>query len=215
MLCKSPIIFVFLLKYLNIMKYTTIILLLSLFIQYNLYSQNIEEDIYEIDKRKNITNEKGSIIFYTSKEPFLSLLIDTSKQYYWYSNHRIYHSYGAIGGQALDGKYVHYYRAGSLAESGFFVHGLKVGAWVKWHSNGRIKEIVNWKSGIKSGNFSIFHASGAILLKGHYRNGKINGKVRYSIINTPTKTLKFRNGFSTTSIDTTLKFKIDSLLNNL
>jgi antitoxin component YwqK of YwqJK toxin-antitoxin module len=197
------------------MKHTIVILFLSLFIQRDSYSQDIEEDLYEIDQRKNITNESGSIIFYTTKEPFFSSLIDTAKEYYWYSNHNIHHSYGAIGGQALNGKYVHYYRAGSLAESGSFAHGLKVGAWVKWHTNGRIKEIINWKSGIKSGNFSIFHPSGAILLKGCYRNGRLNGKVHYSIIDTQTKTLKFRNGFSTTPIDTILKLKIDSFLNNL
>lgn len=98
--------------------------------------------------------------------------------YYWYKSNKILATEGGFDGKPLHGKYTSFYFSQNLMEKGRFKKGLKKGAWKTWYENGKIKEIINWKSGIKHGKHVSYNSLGELVAEGNFKKGKLHGIVK-------------------------------------
>ncbi len=54
--------------------------------------------------------------------------------------------------------------------------GVRHGKWISWHSNGEIKQQVDYEMGQLSGKFIVWHPSGELAIDGSYHYGKAVGE---------------------------------------
>lgn len=117
------------------------------------------------------TQEFKEVCYVTSQE----ITPDINTVYFWYKSNEIFHSKGDYLGELLDGEYSKQLYTNQLIEKGFYARGVKTGTWKKWHANGKLKEISQWKEGKLDGAFYSFDANGKLIFKGKYRKGLKKG----------------------------------------
>jgi hypothetical protein len=100
----------------------------------------------------------------------------TNRLYYWYSSNNIHATQGSFSGRLLNGKYVELFLNKNLKEEGFFVKGLKDGAWKSWDETGILKDMTTWKKGVKDGDFLTFDNKGKVKQQGRYSENMLDGK---------------------------------------
>lgn len=98
------------------------------------------------------------------------------KTYYWFKSGKVHHSQGEVGGYVLHDKFFKFYRNKQLAEQGYYNYGVKDGLWRIWFENGFIKEHINWKNGLKNGNYLLNDSLGNLIIKGKFKNNLKSGK---------------------------------------
>ena len=107
-----------------------------------------------------------------------SIKTDKHRTYYWFAFNSINSTMGGYSGKVLDGSYSCFYLSNTLKEKGVFKKGLKNGEWRSWNENGALKEIINYKHGIKCGLNEIYSNEGKLLFKKEYKDDLLNGKYR-------------------------------------
>lgn len=178
------------------------LLINSIFIFLSGFSQTPSDELFEVDLRKNILNDTGSLIFYTLTDKHFIEQIKIDRRYYWFADGKVQSTYGGLSGQPLNGKYIQYYKNGALAENGEFKYGLKAGKWITWYENGHVKAIYNWKDGLLEGVFEEYSSTGKLVRKGVYKNNLLHGKLIYYNESTIVKEEKYKKGLKSTQKDT-------------
>ena len=137
---------------------------------------------------KRISDKNFRYEFYTINK---SISIKHNREYFWFKGGLIHKAEGGISGQLLHGEFKKFYHSNQLAEEGNFKYGLKVGLWKNWFENGTIKSTQYWNSGLQTGLYYVYDASGNTIEKGNYKKGKKHG----NWINFVSKdTVMYKNG---------------------
>jgi len=124
-------------------------------------------------QKKFIREGEFDIVCYVSLDKLNKF--ETDKEYFWYKNNEVHHSYAKSAGLPLHTEFNKFYRSKQLAESGDFNYGLKDGKWLKWNENGTLLSEIEWKNGYKHGDFFEFDEKGDLILSGTYRNNIKSG----------------------------------------
>lgn len=121
---------------------------------------------------KRISDANFRYEFYTSTK---EVKPKATKVYFWFKGGAVHSATSGVSGQVLDGNYKKFYHSNQLAEEGNFKYGLKVGLWKNWFENGTIKSTQYWNSGLQTGFYYTYDASGNTIEKGNYKKGKKHG----------------------------------------
>lgn len=123
--------------------------------------------------------------YYSDTDYLYEFHIDLSKKkiklkekvtYYWYKSKQIQSNTFGFDGKLLHGTYSKKtLKTKQLIENGLFKYGIKKGLWKKWHLNGKLATIENWKKGLKNGDFKKFNLEGKIVIQGKYKDDKKTG----------------------------------------
>ena len=137
---------------------------------------------------KRISDANFRYEFYTSTK---EVKPKATKVYFWFKGGAVHSATSGVSGQVLNGNYKKLYHSNQLAEEGNFKYGLKVGLWKNWFENGTIKSTQYWNSGLQTGLYYEYDASGNTTQKGNYKKGKKHG----NWINFVSKdTVMYKNG---------------------
>ena len=66
-----------------------------------------------------------------------------------------------------------------ISEKGFFIDDKEDGMWVKFHNNGNIREIVNFKDGLIYGTRILLDKKGKLTLQENYKLNNLHGTQKY------------------------------------
>ncbi len=75
-----------------------------------------------------------------------------------------------------DGAFVEWHRNGKKAREGRFVHGLKDGRWTVWRESGLVEEESGWRAGVPEGRFVAYFANGKPRSEGRHCGGAQCGR---------------------------------------
>lgn len=102
--------------------------------------------------------------------------VNTNVFYFWYANNQLHNTLGGYDGRLLDGYYQSFYlHSNNLSSKGSFNEGLKTGQWTEWYQNGLIREISNWKNGLRDGITETFDSIGNKVSSKRYVKGEVHG----------------------------------------
>jgi hypothetical protein len=195
---------------LNAMKYIQEALLICLIIvSFTSKAQSPKDDLFQIDLRKNIQTETGTLVFYTLKDKAAIETINQRGEYFWYADGKLHSTFGGVSGEPLNGEFNSYYKMGNLKESGFFSLGLKNGKWTAWSESGKVKSTFTWLNGLLEGTFEEFDTQGKLMRTGMYSNNRMNGKVLTFENGVLVKEEKYKTG-SITKTKLIAPLKLDS-----
>lgn len=167
------------------MKYTTLIIFL--FIVFISYSQK-KKDVQLLTVNYPTETIKTEVL-----QGVPTFKAEEELSYSWYKSNKILETIGGYDGKILHGKYSSNYLNNALKEKGIYKKGLKVGRWIKWYSDGKIMEIVNWKNGKRHGVYKYFDDKGMLVTEANYTKGKLNGKVISYLGGKQVSIKKYRN----------------------
>jgi antitoxin component YwqK of YwqJK toxin-antitoxin module len=109
-------------------------------------------------------------------------------EYFWYNqeSNSIISTIGEWGGPLLNAKYQKFYSNGNLAETGFFINGVRNGEFKFWYDNGQFNYSISYQNDQKKAiskryNRTIYDVDGNQILSG-YKVVKTNPKVESDII---------------------------------
>ncbi|MCT4628454.1 MAG: toxin-antitoxin system YwqK family antitoxin [Winogradskyella sp.] len=175
-------------------------------------SNNFEISYHENGKEKSVAKDgKYLEYFYNGslKQERIEL-IDNFKHVQYFKNNQLKHkeiindtvhireSYAEDGSLVeildMDSKHVKYDSiTGLLLLKGRYQNGSKVGEWISYYDNGKLKKIGSYSDGVKTGNHIYYHKNGVLNkrvnyqegiligeVKEYYNNGKLKVKMRYS-----------------------------------
>ena len=136
---------------------------------------------------------------YTVKTQMLShaKTIDVNNElvYMWYGQQKIIETKGGYEGKLIHGKYTSFYLSNQLKEQGQINYGLKIKEWKYWYPDGKLREVINWKNGKKTGKYLLYNDYGQLMAKGNFKNDKLHGKFfTYGPNGTITEKKKYKNG---------------------
>jgi len=97
------------------------------------------------------------------------------KWYSWFDT-IIHRTRGDYSGKLLDGYFIQYDKKGNMCVKGQYYFGLKNWTWKYWYSNGQLKQIQNWKNGVKDGIFTEYLPTGEISSQKEFKNGLKSGE---------------------------------------
>ena len=164
----------------------------------------------DIPVNNRVILNKGEYIIYAEiAQNRSSREVSDDVFYYWYSANEVKRTQGGYDGKLLHGKYTEFYSDKDLKVQGKFSHGVKIGQWKTWHTNGNLSEIQFWSSSGRRAKFESFDENGSLIRRGSYRNEKLHGKIRETLQGKTVKR-KFRDGIEVIKIK---KSKPDSTLN--
>lgn len=87
-----------------------------------------------------------------SASTFKAKTVD-SLRYFFVDGNEFTSLEGKCLGDVLHGEVTYYNKKGDPIANGKFNNGLKNGRWLHWDNNGKIREIVNWRKGLKNGSY--------------------------------------------------------------
>ena len=88
----------------------------------------------------------------------------------YYSSGNIKDQFFKIGSQY---KVVRYFDNGSIEEIGYYNSiSQKTGEWVRYHSDGKLSGVANYKDGLKHGFWKIYNSEGNMIVHLKYNKGK-------------------------------------------
>lgn len=103
-----------------------------------------------------------------------TIRVKTDREYYWYYNNKIESTHGGYYKYLLDGEYIEfYYPSKTLKIKGKYSLGLMHKKWVYWYENGQIKEISNWKNGLRDGETKLYDYDGKFVQRNTYNKGML------------------------------------------
>jgi antitoxin component YwqK of YwqJK toxin-antitoxin module len=112
--------------------------------------------------------------------------------YTWYKYNQVFTTQGGYDGRILNGEYTSSFKSNSLKMKGHYNNGLKSGQWYEWGPDGKLKEVSNWKNGMRN-KISTTYISGAVSRDDHYQNNLLNGKsIKYENAKMVVETLQER-----------------------
>ncbi|WP_223606510.1 toxin-antitoxin system YwqK family antitoxin [Chryseobacterium sp. OSA05B] len=151
-------------------------LLLTIFVNKNLYSQNINLEEYEV-YLGNTLIAKGDFIKNSqnlndvqSKTLEFKPITDGLKKAY-YLNGKLYSS-GKIENLKENGVWEYWHPNGQKARKGEFINGKPNGTHEYWYENGNIRGIGNWKNGVYDGKWEMYNEKGLEKTVQEYKDGK-------------------------------------------
>lgn len=140
----------------------------------NLFSQSLPS----WNQGNQITVVQGdTILSFAIVSPPGTLRTSTDLIYYWFDQGHIGKSQGGFTGQLLDGAYEAKLRKGGPIRKGNFRDGLRIGTWLEWYPNGKIKRSDDWRNGQRHGKASTYDAAGGLIREASYRNNELHGTV--------------------------------------
>jgi hypothetical protein len=80
-------------------------------------------------------------------------------------------------GRVLSGPFETYYPDGALRKSGFLDYGKPDGRIRTFYPQGGLKKLVNYKNGVREGNYEMLAENGEVIETGSYEDGKLSGYV--------------------------------------
>lgn len=101
---------------------------------------------------------------------------DIEKQYAWYAYRKILFTSGGYEGKLLNGIYSEFYLNDQLLAKGRFSMGLKNKEWRYWYPEGTLKEVINWRKGVKHGDYALYNDYGRIMASGKFKNNKLHAR---------------------------------------
>lgn len=140
--------------------------------------------------RVRIDSADKSYVFQISDDPTITYI---NTFYYWFKSGRIHQTQGAYYGKLLHGDYKVIDADRRLLEKGQFKKGIKMGRWLTWHNNGRIKSKLKPRIFGSGFNLKEYDSFGNIAKKGYLKNGLFTGK-EFSYINDSLRVTYFKNG---------------------
>jgi antitoxin component YwqK of YwqJK toxin-antitoxin module len=114
--------------------------------------------------------------------------------YFSYFKNKIGSSQGHYNGRLLNGNYQLMNRNHKVVAKGEFVDGLMHNEWIKWHGNGLIASVENWRYGRLNGRFQKYDEAGRLLLEGRYKNNLYDGKWVYYQDDNSTHVEEYKKG---------------------
>jgi hypothetical protein len=116
---------------------------------------------------------------YTVKTQILGqekkVCVEDSKTYMWYASRKIVETKGGYSGRLIHGTYTSFYLNDQLRDKGYIKYGLRDKEWRYWYPDGKLKEIIRWKSGAKHGRYLLYNDLGELMAKGNFKNDKLHG----------------------------------------
>lgn len=124
-------------------------------------------------QRKIIVDGDLKFVFHVSTANPTKYVND--RIYYWFKSGEIHHSEGGSDGDILHGTFVKSHRDNSILEKGSFENGLKDKVWKQWYKNGTLKQVLEWKEGLKTGKTMIYDEKGQVINSGYYHKNVKHG----------------------------------------
>jgi len=116
---------------------------------------------------------------YTVKTQMLnqnkSICVNNDRVYMWYNAQKIIETKGGYDGKLIHGIYRAFYLNNQLKEQGQIRYGLRDREWKYWYADGKLKELITWKNGVKNGTYCLYNDYGELMAKGRFRNDKLHG----------------------------------------
>jgi len=124
-----------------------------------------------------------------------NIVAHNDRTYLWYSSQKLMETNGGYEGKLIHGYFKSFYLNNQLKEQGNVWYGLKNKKWRYWYRDGRLREIINWKKGKKSGEYLLFNDVGLLMAKGYFKNDKLHGTFyAYGSENKIIEKKKYKNG---------------------
>ncbi|SHK57097.1 toxin-antitoxin system YwqK family antitoxin [Chryseobacterium polytrichastri] len=149
---------------------------LTIFVNQNFYSQNINLEEYEIyientliakqDFAKNGQNLNEVQVKTIEFKP-----ITNGFKKAYYLNGKLYSS-GKIENLKENGIWEYWHPNGQKARKGEFINGKPNGTHEYWYENGKIRGIGNWKDGVYDGRWEMYNEDGKEKTIQNYKAGK-------------------------------------------
>ncbi|AZA48461.1 hypothetical protein EG346_09825 [Chryseobacterium carnipullorum] len=153
-----------------------LILFLIIFVNKNLYSQNVNLDEYEvylgntlIAKQDFIKNGQNLNENQAKTIEFKPITNGFKKVYYL--NGTLYSS-GKIENLKENGVWEYWHPNGQKARKGEFINGKPNGTHEYWYENGNLRGIGNWKNGVYNGRWEMYNEDGKEKTIQNYKEGK-------------------------------------------
>lgn len=108
--------------------------------------------------------------------PHAKVKIKEGKTYFWYKSGEVHQSAAGYSGDILHGPFIKSFANNNLAEKGSFDLGLKSGVWQSWYEDGKLKESITFKKGIRNGRFKKYNTAGTVITQGSYSDGQQSGR---------------------------------------
>jgi len=136
------------------------------------YKQPDEQTFYV---STDSTNQK-----FKAGYPKRTIKIKTTRDYAWFKYNQVFVSQGGYDGRLLNDDYTCSYKNNNLKVKGSYKNGLRAGGWFEWNEDGTLKEIANWRTGLRNGA-RVYYNNGLVIKTETYRKGILNGKsIRYN-----------------------------------
>jgi antitoxin component YwqK of YwqJK toxin-antitoxin module len=148
----------------------------------HIYQDKGNEQLLD-DNRGNFPEERDGLVkIIKVNDPSTSTRENTKKIIYWKSGVKK-NELGLMGGTSLsyhnikskNGNCVYYWKNGNKMCEGQYVLNEIHGTWTWYYDTGQVKNIINYISGIKDGEFKIFYKNGNIKVKGKYKDNDRQG----------------------------------------
>ncbi|QEC79323.1 toxin-antitoxin system YwqK family antitoxin [Mucilaginibacter ginsenosidivorax] len=120
--------------------------------------------------------------------------VQSTLTYYWYATNKVHTLQGGFSGRLLNGAYTETYLNHNTRTLGTFKKGLKDGTWRDWDERGILIQVVNWRSGIRSGSFSFFNPDGSLKESGEYHKNELDGPVIFHESRDSSRVIYYNNG---------------------
>lgn len=115
---------------------------------------------------------------YTVKTQMLkqakNIKVSNDLTYMWYSSQKIMETKGGFEGKLIHGYYTSFYLNNQLKEQGTIRYGLRNKKWKYWYPDGKLREVIHWKNGVKNGAYLLYNDYGQLMAKGNFKNDKLH-----------------------------------------
>ena len=149
---------------------------LTVFCLFNVFSQTVDLDDYEIyigptliGKSDFLMNSKNVSAERLQKLEFKPITDGFKTAYFLNGN---LYSKGEIKNHKENGAWIFWHANGKKAREGEFIDGKPNGMHQYWYESGQLKSNGNWKNGLYEGKWEMYDENGTVKTIQYYKDGK-------------------------------------------